>query len=112
MTIHDRPITPDDLAILDTLPGVLAIGRDQNLCVFWVNGLQEQLSGMKPEEYLGRSLESMMPRSVAEERRRTLEAVLEDNQPRTSTCSRGKPVCSSGCSPSTPGPSATRESWP
>jgi DNA-binding CsgD family transcriptional regulator len=62
---------------------VLAIGRDQNLCVFWVNGLQEQLSGMKPEEYLGRSLESMMPRSVAEERRRTLEAVLEDNQPRT-----------------------------
>jgi DNA-binding CsgD family transcriptional regulator len=83
VTIHDRPITPDDLAILDTLPGVLAIGRDQNLCVFWVNGLQEQLSGMKPEEYLGRSLESMMPRSVAEERRRTLEAVLEDNQPRT-----------------------------
>ncbi len=78
---HQRKIRPEDLDLIDALPGVWSIARDQDLRVFWVSTLQKQMTRMTPEQYLGSAPEAQMPGPGADERRRVLTQVLETGQP-------------------------------
>lgn len=77
---HQRKIRPEDLALIDALPGVWSIARDQDLRVFWVSTLQKQMTRLTPEEYMGSAPETQMPGPGADERRRLLTLVLETGQ--------------------------------
>lgn len=78
---HQRRIRPEDLELIDALPGVWSIARDQELRVFWVSTLQKQMTRMTPEQYIGSAPEVQMPAPGADERRRVLTQVLETGDP-------------------------------
>lgn len=78
---HQRKIRPEDLELIGALPGVWSIARDQDLRIFWVSRLQQQMTRLAPEQYIGSTPESQMPGPGSEERRRLLTQVIETGKP-------------------------------
>lgn len=71
-----------DLAMIDCLPGVWAVGRDAELRIFWINTLQERMSRLPREELIGSPLRGKMPAPGAEERERLILEVMRTGEVR------------------------------
>ncbi len=67
----------DDLGLIDQLPGMWAVGRDEDLRVFWISRTQEGMSRLPREALIGAPLRGKMPAPGAEERERAIREVME-----------------------------------
>lgn len=66
----------DDLPLIDRLPGMWAVGRDADLKIFWISGMQERMSRVPKSALIGAPLKGHMPSPGVEERERVIREVM------------------------------------
>ncbi len=74
-----RPIRPDDLEIIEHIPGIVGVARDAELRLFWcTRSFFRVLDVIEDrEELLGTTLRDLLTPSAAEERERVQREVIE-----------------------------------
>lgn len=73
-----RAVTQADVGLLDVVPGIYAVARDESFRQFWCNRKYAAAHDSTPEQMRGMTLADVLPEALAEERashmRRALEA--------------------------------------
>jgi DNA-binding CsgD family transcriptional regulator len=67
---RSRPVRPNDLPLIEQIPGIMALARDEDLRIFWhTQSLSHSLVGEDtPQQLLGTSLADVLTPSAAMER--------------------------------------------
>ncbi|MBL4697545.1 MAG: PAS domain-containing protein [Phycisphaerales bacterium] len=77
-----RAIRPDDFEIMEQLPGIVGIARDEDLRMFWCTSAFFRVveSVESAEDMMGKTLHDVLPKSAADEREKTIRKVIETGQ--------------------------------
>ena len=80
-----RPIRPDDLQLFESMPGVVAIARDQDLRMFWCSPtfFRVAVSREFPQDMVGSRLGDVLTGTAAQEREVFHRNVIKTKQPRS-----------------------------
>lgn len=74
-----RPIRPDDLEIIEQIPGIVAVARDADLRLFWCSKAFFRISERIEErdDFMGTKLHDVLTESAAKEREAAHRKVIE-----------------------------------
>lgn len=78
-----RPIRPDDFEIMEQIPGIVCVARDQDLRMFWCTKAFYRIAGRveSADDMLGKTLYDVLPKSAAAEREKAARNVIETGVP-------------------------------
>lgn len=79
MNTKPRPIRPDDLEIIEQIPGIVAVARDADLRLFWCSKAFFRVSKEVEErsDFMGTTLSDVLTESAANEREAVHRRVIE-----------------------------------
>ncbi|MEL6740960.1 MAG: LuxR C-terminal-related transcriptional regulator [Planctomycetota bacterium] len=75
-----RPVTRADLGLLDVVPGIFAVARDESFRQFWCNQAYAKAHDTEPEQMAGMTLRDVLPEELAEERESHMLRALEGGE--------------------------------
>lgn len=76
-----RPIRPDDFQILEHIPGIIGVARDEELRMFWCTKAFYRLVGYieSSQDMMGKTLDEIIPKSAAKERTDIFRRVMDEH---------------------------------
>ncbi len=81
--ISSRRIRPDDFEIMEQIPGIVCVARDENLRMFWCTQAFYRIAGRveSAQDMFGKTLYDILPKSAAAEREKFAIGVMESGIP-------------------------------
>ncbi|MGV6813663.1 MAG: LuxR C-terminal-related transcriptional regulator [Phycisphaerales bacterium] len=76
-----RSIRPDDFEILEQIPGIVGVARNEELRMFWCTKAFYRLVGYieSSQDMMGKALDEIVPKSAAKERTDVFRQVIDEN---------------------------------
>ena len=83
MSLPCRPIRPDDFELIEQIPGIVSVARDEETRMFWCTKAFYRIAGKveSAQDMLGKTLHDVLPQSAADERERILREVIRTGVP-------------------------------
>ncbi|MEX0876290.1 MAG: hypothetical protein WD114_02425, partial [Phycisphaerales bacterium] len=77
-----RPVRPDDFELIEAVPGLIGVARDQDLKLFWSTRSFDRISpnGEFGQDPAGSTLDDFLPQSAAREREQIHREVMSTGQ--------------------------------